>query len=682
MSRLGFQLEATAKDSRARAGRFRTLHNEVVTPVFMPVGTQATVKSQTVESLGAVGSQVLLANTYHLLLRPGPEVFRAMGGIHRFMNWNKSVLTDSGGYQIFSLPHSRKMTEDGAEFQSYVDGKRILLSPELSIETQKAIGSDIMMVLDQCIPSTADHKQAAQAMELTHRWAARSLKARGDSQQALFGIVQGACFPDLRKASADFLTAMPFDGFAIGGLAVGESKALREDFTELAAGLLPTDRPRYLMGVGTPIDLLEAVHRGVDMFDCILPTALAQRGSVFTSKGYLQLRRGVYKFADEKLDPACACSTCAHYSKSYLHHLVKTEEVLGWQLLGFHNLHFYQELMREMRAQILAGTFYAYYLAMREQLQRTDEEKPSSLPKPPRAARAKKNQLGDFEVHVSANGHASIRQKSSGEVMHSVNDPEVEAERLYIGQSRLRERLSQDGPSELVIWDVGLGAAINAMAAIRAHEELGATRPLHIVSFEKDLDPLKLALRHPGVFAHLRHPAPSALLREGKWRSKTGFVSWSLVEGDFLETMRSARLPDLIFYDPFSFKTDSALWSLSCFSELHARIKAKDSELYTYSGSTAVRATLLASGFWVARGESTGKKAETTIAYSGPAIRSGLLAGLLGKEWLGRWERSDSRLPLGVAENSGFSPAIAMKLIRDHAQFSLATAESEASRIH
>jgi queuine tRNA-ribosyltransferase len=271
MSRLKFILEKEAKDSRARAGRFTTLHGEVLTPIFMPVGTQASVKSQNVDSLKAMGSRVLLANTYHLLLRPGIEVFRKFGGIHKFMNWDLPVLTDSGGFQIFSLPNARNLTEEGAVFRSYVDGRNILLSPELSIETQKAINSDIMMVLDQCVPSTVEYALAKSAMELTYRWAKRSLAARGDSEQALFAIIQGACFKDLRIRSAEALTQLPFDGFAIGGLAVGETKEERNDFCELSASLLPKNLPRYLMGVGTPIDLLEAVHRGVDMFDCILP---------------------------------------------------------------------------------------------------------------------------------------------------------------------------------------------------------------------------------------------------------------------------------------------------------------------------------------------------------------------------------------------------------------------------
>ena len=389
MSKLNFILEGQASHSQARAGRFQTLHGEVKTPVFMPVGTQATVKNQNFSTLKALGSQVLLANTYHLMLRPGIEVFEKLGGIHSFMNWQGAVLTDSGGFQIYSLPHSRFLTEEGAEFQSYVDGRRILLTPELSIQVQKAIKSDIMMVLDQCIPSTADHATAKQAMELTHRWAERSLIARGDSPQALFGIIQGACFSDLRKVSADCLTQMPFDGFSIGGLAVGESKSEREDFTAFTADLLPRHLPRYLMGVGTPIDILEAVHRGVDMFDCIIPTSFAQRGVVFTSTGRLQLRRSVYKFSEKPLDSKCPCETCKNHSRAYLHHLTKTQETLGWQLLGIHNLCFYHELMREMRASILNQTFTSFYQDHRERLAQSDEENPMKPPKVRRRPRTK-----------------------------------------------------------------------------------------------------------------------------------------------------------------------------------------------------------------------------------------------------------------------------------------------------
>lgn len=373
MSRLNFKLEGVASGSSARAGHFTTLHGRIETPVFMPVGTQATVKGLTVENLASVGSRMLLANTYHLMLRPGIEVFEKFGGIHRFMNWDGPVLTDSGGFQIFSLPHSRSITEHGARFQSYVDGKMHLLSPEESIRVQKAIGSDVMMVLDQCIPSTSTHAEAEKAMHLTHRWAARSLAAREESAQSMFGIVQGACFEDLRNRSVEAITEMGFDGFAIGGLAVGETKSQREKFTEVTAKLLPENFPRYLMGVGTPLDILEAVHRGVDMFDCILPSALAKRGTVFVGRGKMQLRRMAYKFSEEVLDSECRCSTCAVYSRAYLHHLTKADEYLGWKLLSVHNLTFYHQMMAEMRAAILDGKFMDYYRKKRIDWQGSEE---------------------------------------------------------------------------------------------------------------------------------------------------------------------------------------------------------------------------------------------------------------------------------------------------------------------
>ncbi|MDR3606628.1 MAG: tRNA guanosine(34) transglycosylase Tgt [Oligoflexia bacterium] len=667
MPRLGFQIDGESPGSRARAARFRTLHGEVKTPIFMPVGTQATVKSQTVDSLKTAGSHVLLANTYHLLLRPGPEVFRKFGGIHRFMNWDGPVLTDSGGFQIFSLPHSREMNEEGASFQSYVDGRMHLLSPEKSIEMQRAIGSDIMMVLDQCIPSTAEHAQALQAMELTHRWAKRSLAAREDSPQAMFGIVQGACFQDLRRQSADFLTQLPFDGFAIGGLAVGETKGQREDFTEWTAALLPRDLPRYLMGVGTPIDILEAVHRGVDMFDCILPSALAQRGVAFTSVGKLQLRRGVYKFSEEPLDPDCGCATCVNYSRAYLHHLYKAEEVVGWKLLASHNLTFYHRLMAEMREAILQGKFLEYYQSKREELVLADEENPVKKQKN-RSRREKKTCLGDYEIHSSPHGFSSIRQLSSGEIMHSVIEPTQEAETLYVKQSRLAERLLET-QAPLVIWDVGLGAATNAMAAIHCFEAQGApARGLKIVSFERDLDPLRLASLHPVRFPHLRHGAPYRLLEESRWESSNQLLQWELLEGDFLDHLESAPMPDLIFYDPFSSKTDSALWTPSVFSRIYRRCLSQEEnhavELMTYSASTAVRAALLSAGFFVARGAATGPKSDTTLAVT---RRSPPLDDrLLGAEWLQRWNRSESKYPAGIAEaeRSRFEA-----LILSHPQF-------------
>jgi queuine tRNA-ribosyltransferase len=379
--RLGFQVLKESSGCAARTATFTTLHGRVETPIFMPVGTQATVKGLTPESLKTVGSNVLLANTYHLMLRPGVEVFKKFGGIHRFMNWDRPVLTDSGGFQIFSLSNERKITEEGAKFKSYIDGKTFLLSPEESIAVQKAIGSDIMMVLDECVPSTSSHSNARRAMLLTHRWAARSLAARGDSPQALFGIVQGACYEDLRRESARVLTDMPFDGFAIGGLAVGETKAEREEFCGFTTALLPKDRPRYLMGVGTPLDILEAVYRGVDMFDCIIPSNLAKRGTAFTSNGKVHIYRGTYKFSEAPLDANCACSTCTTYSRAYLHHLIKADEYLGWKLMSKHNLFFYHQMMEEIRRAITDDTFIAYYNEKRDAWSRQDEDHPMNPPR-------------------------------------------------------------------------------------------------------------------------------------------------------------------------------------------------------------------------------------------------------------------------------------------------------------
>lgn len=375
-----FKLLRSSTDGPARAGIITTAHSEILTPVFMPVGTHAVVRGQDSSELAQIGFQIILGNTYHLLIRPGPEIFKQFGGIHRFMNWPRSVLTDSGGYQIFSMPNSLKITEQGAEFKSYLNGDKILLSPETSIQTQRAINSDIMMVLDQCVPSTSERSVVKQALELTERWARRSLQARGDSRQALFGIVQGGCFPDLRRESAAQITALPFDGFALGGLAVGENLEVRNQVVALAAELLPRDKPRYLMGVGTPLDLLESVARGIDMFDCIIPTALAQQGLCFSSQGKFSLRRGVYKNSEEALDKECSCVTCLNYSRAYLHHLVKVGEFQGHTLIGIHNLTFYYNLMRQIRESILEDRFAQFYREVRDKLAQGDPENPTKPP--------------------------------------------------------------------------------------------------------------------------------------------------------------------------------------------------------------------------------------------------------------------------------------------------------------
>lgn len=658
--RLQFTLEAKASNSKARAARFRTLHNEVLTPLFMPVGTRATVRHQCLDRLDALGSQILLANTYHLHLSPGPEVFKKNGGIHKFMNWGKSVLTDSGGFQIFSLPNSRQMTEEGASFKSYITGDTVLLSPEQSIQTQMAIGSDIMMVLDQCVPSTVDHQTAKAAMELSYRWAKRSMQARGESAQSLFGIIQGACYQDLRKISAELTTSLEFDGFAIGGLAVGETKSEREDFTEYTTQFMPENKPRYLMGVGTPIDLLEAVHRGVDMFDCIIPTALASQGVCYTSHGRIRISRGAYKFSTEPLDANCSCRVCRNFSRSYLHHLIKTKEPLGASLIGEHNVAFYHNLMSNMRSAILDDTFYEFYKNQKDVLASQDESNPVIQPK---IKKEKNLQLGNYQITTSKNGGFRIQQKSSGEVMHSVIDPMTEAMQLYVNQSNLEQLAQQNNHSDLVVWDVGLGAAYNAMATIQSLENLGDfSRNVCLISFENDLDALRLAVNHSGRFSHLHHPAPSCLLKSGEWQSQQVPISWKLILGDFLENLHSASKPDIVFYDPFSSKADSALWTLSAFEKLLAACQGtKNSAIYTYSASTAVRTTLLAAGFWVAKGVGTGPKSETTVAFSAPQTTN---KNLLGEEWLSRWERSHTQTPLGCEPSEKWR-----SLVTEHPQF-------------
>jgi queuine tRNA-ribosyltransferase len=355
-----FSLGARDPGSRARRGTLHTARGAVETPVFMPVGTRASVTGMSSDELLALGAPILLANTYHLLLRPGPELFRRVGGLHAFMRWPGPVLTDSGGYQIYSLPSERTLSEEGARFVSYIDGRIHQLTPEGSIEMQTTIGSDVMMVLDECVEATADEATARAAMERTHRWALRALAARANPEQALFAIVQGGLHPSLRRASAVFLGDHPFDGFAIGGLAVGDTRAQREDMTAFAAELLPAKFPRYLMGVGTPPDLLIAIGCGVDMFDCVIPTRLAWQGTAFTSTGRVRVTRGIYRLSDDPLDTACSCSTCATFTRAYLHHLMKCSEPLGPRLLTIHNLHYYLDLMGQARAAIDAGAYAAF----------------------------------------------------------------------------------------------------------------------------------------------------------------------------------------------------------------------------------------------------------------------------------------------------------------------------------
>jgi len=649
--RLKFSIEAESNHSSARACTFTTLHNTVQTPVFMPVATLAVLRSQDTSAVEELGFPVLLANTYHLLLRPGTDVFSKFGGIHKFMNWQRSVLTDSGGFQVFSLSKDVKITEDGAVFRSYHDGRKILLSPETSIETQKLINSDIMMAMDQCIPSTSEESLCRDAADITARWAERSLTARGNSPQSIFGIVQGACFPELRKRSISQITSLPFDGFAIGGLAVGESENERKDMTEMTAALLPRNYPKYLMGVGTPIDLLEAVHRGVDMFDCILPTAMAQQGVAYTSHGRMELRRGIYKFQDRALDENCSCPACSRYSRAYLHHLTKTSEYYGGNLIGIHNLTFYRNLMDSMRGHILKGTFSSYYSKQKEILIRDDDEHPVTHPK--KKKKADLPAIGDYEVIKQDAGFHSIRHISSGEIMHSVSDPLVEAKKLYIDQSEIILLLSNIVEDQLIIWDVGLGAGTNAMAAIFECEKIYSDnkfqKGVKIISFEQDLDSLRLAIQNPTLFHHVRHSAPSAILKNGSWISDNHNIEWTLIEGDFLDQIENTPQPHCIFYDPFSLNTDGPLWSYAVFSRIFNHCIGRPAKFFTYSSSTMVRGALLAAGFYTGTGSGTGPKESTTAAFTSLEIKNHKIK-LLGSDWLERFHKSSSKFNSNLSD--------------------------------
>ncbi len=354
MSEAVFGYQVLAMDGRARRGRLTTAHGAVDTPAFMPVGTAATVKGLLPGQVAATGSQILLANTYHLMLRPGAERIAALGGLHRFMNWPGPILTDSGGYQVMSLADLRQISEDGVTFKSHIDGARHELTPERAVEIQDLLDADVAMVLDECTPFPVTEEVAAQSMTRTMRWAERCKSAfRARPGYGLFGIVQGSVVPDLRRASVEALTGIGFDGYAIGGLAVGEGQATMLEMTALSAEALPADKPRYLMGVGKPADLVAAVRRGIDMFDCVLPTRSGRTGQAFTRRGALNLRNARHVADPRPLDPECACPTCAAFSRAYLTHLFRCEEMLGPVLLSTHNLHYYQTLMAELRSAIV-----------------------------------------------------------------------------------------------------------------------------------------------------------------------------------------------------------------------------------------------------------------------------------------------------------------------------------------
>ena len=353
-------IEITATDGLARTGRMRLPRGEISTPAFMPVGTYGTVKAMTADELTELGAEIIVANTFHLMLRPGPEIMRELGGLHKFMNWSRPILTDSGGFQVFSLGAARKLSEEGALFRSPVDGRKVFLGPEESMAVQRALGSDIVMIFDDCTeyPSTKAFTEVS--MERSLRWARRSKEAHGDSPARLFGIIQGGIYPGLRQRSLEGLLDIGFDGYAIGGLAVGEPREDRLAVLDSIVPKMPADQPRYEMGVGRPEDIVDAVCRGVDMFDCVLPTRNARNGHLFVSTGVVRIRNARYRNDDGPLDEACECHTCRHYSRAYLHHLDKCGEILGARLNTLHNLHHYQTLMRRLRGAIAAGRLEAF----------------------------------------------------------------------------------------------------------------------------------------------------------------------------------------------------------------------------------------------------------------------------------------------------------------------------------
>jgi queuine tRNA-ribosyltransferase len=357
---LEFKEISRSSTTQARAGIIHTRRGDIETPVFMPVGTLATVKSLSPEELISCGAQIILGNTYHLYLRPGCDVIQAFSGLHRFMHWERPILTDSGGFQVFSLARLRKITDEGADFQSHIDGSSHLITPEKAVEIQLCLNADIIMCLDQCIAYPSTQKEAGEAMELTTRWARRcktAWKDRADEFQTLFGIVQGGMYPQLRRASAEALMEIDFPGYAIGGLSVGEPAEVMLEMAEVTLGHLPPASPRYIMGVGTPENLVELVSRGADMFDCVMPTRNARNGQLFVPQGTLNISNARFRTDTAPIDSVCACYTCRHFSRAYLRHLYMSREILSYRLNTIHNIHYYISLMKGMRNAILKDAF-------------------------------------------------------------------------------------------------------------------------------------------------------------------------------------------------------------------------------------------------------------------------------------------------------------------------------------
>jgi queuine tRNA-ribosyltransferase len=359
---LKYRVLARDPDTRARAGVLTTLHGDIPTPCFMPVGTQGTVKAVGPDDLKEVGASMILANTYHLLIRPGPDIVKRLGGLHGFMSWNGPILTDSGGYQVFSLASLRKIGQEGVVFKSHLDGTEISLTPEKAIAVQETLGPDIMMAFDECTPYPSRRRETAASAELTLNWAHRCLEAQNpDHSPALFGIIQGGMYPDLRRRSAEDVSALDFPGLAIGGLAVGEEPEVRLDMIDAAAEVIPSEKPLYLMGLGAPVDLVEGVARGADMFDCVMPTRNARNGQLFTTSGRLVIKNARYKDDPRPVEEGCGCYTCRTFSRGYLRHLFIARELLAYRLNSIHNLYYYLALLGKAREALLSGKFTQFY---------------------------------------------------------------------------------------------------------------------------------------------------------------------------------------------------------------------------------------------------------------------------------------------------------------------------------
>ena len=369
-----FVLLKTSVDGKTRVGELKTRHGAVPTPVFLPVASQGTVKTLAPVEISEIGMNMIMANMYHLYLRPGIPVIEKMGGLHKFMGWSGAILTDSGGYQVFSLARLRKVSDEGVLFRSHIDGSEHMITPELAVEYQESLSADIIMVLDECAPNDAGFEKVHEAMDRTHRWAERCLKAQSTAGQSLFAIVQGGVFPELRRQSAEYLAALDFPGYAIGGLSIGEPKVVTFSILEETAVLLPETKPRYLMGVGSPEDILEGVSRGVDIFDSALPTRVARNGALFTGLGRVNIRNALFSDMEQAVDPDCDCYTCRTFSAAYLHHLFDAQELLAYRLATIHNLTFISQLMRNIRDAIQTDTFDSFKDSFLSNYKPSDEQ--------------------------------------------------------------------------------------------------------------------------------------------------------------------------------------------------------------------------------------------------------------------------------------------------------------------